>query len=58
MIGLKNYCLACDRQLVPAAGPVYARERGPVLHLPVLLGMLWIAVVLGIPALIVVEVVS
>lgn len=56
MIGLESYCLACDRQLAPPA--VYRRERGPFLHVPVILGLLWVAVVLGIPALIVAEVMS
>jgi hypothetical protein len=56
MTGLESYCLACDRQL--AAPAVYCRERGPFLHVPVLLGVLWLAVVLGVPALIVAEVVS
>ena len=48
MIGLPNFCLACDRQLAPPA--VYRRERGPILHVPVLLGVLWLAVPLALLA--------
>ena len=59
MIGLPGYCLACDRQLAPpVAERRYVRERGPLLHVPVILGLLWIAVVLGVPALLVAEVMS